>query len=83
MAGGSKGSRRVLRSFCPIYDPFTTESPDMLARKPQVLLALVLLRVIEHITKTDKDQDWLDFYEALKPLAEGTLRQRDVVKETK
>jgi len=49
-----------------------------LEKKPQMLLALVLLRIIEHISKDDPDQEWVDLYNSIKPLAESSLRKRQI-----
>ncbi len=44
--------------------------------KSEVLLARVCLRLLEEVTKNDRDQDWVDLYNAIKPLAESHIRVR-------
>ncbi len=46
----------------------------MLATEREVLLARVCLHLLDRVTKKDRDQEWLDFYNAIKPMAEGILR---------
>ncbi len=59
----------------------TYEMPDdererarVLATHWEVLLAKLLLRIADKITGDDPDQEFLELYNDLKPLAEHTLR---------
>ncbi len=46
----------------------------MLVSDREVLLARVLLHILDRVSKDDRDQEWLEFYNAIKPMAEGILR---------
>ncbi len=40
----------------------------------EMLLARLLLRVADRIAETDRDQDFVELYNEVKVLSEGTLR---------
>jgi len=50
-------------------------SVRVLANDWEVLLARLLLRVCDTVADSDRDQEFLDLYNSLKPLAEKTLRK--------
>lgn len=54
-----------------IADP---NSPRVLANDWEVLLARLLLRVCDTVAESDRDQEFLELYNGLKPLAEKALR---------
>ncbi len=90
MAGGSKGSWRVLRLLLALKDAMskkrethdTDRSPplrgQLLGAKRKVSLASVLLRALEYLSENDSDQRFLDLYNELKPAVERSLRKRVV-----
>lgn len=46
----------------------------VLANDWEVLLARLLLRVCNTVAEADRDQEFLELYDSIKPLAEKTLR---------
>lgn len=47
---------------------------EMLVTKREMLMAQLLLRVCDEISITDRDQEFVRLYDAIKPIAEGILR---------
>ncbi len=51
-----------------------TVSKRMLAHQSQMSLAKLLLRLCDTIASDDRDQEFLDLYNEVKPIAERKLR---------
>ncbi len=50
------------------------EPPRVQATQWEVILARAVIKICDEIGLKDADQEWLDIYNTLKPLAEHTLR---------
>lgn len=49
-------------------------TPRVLANSWEVLLARLLLRLCDRVAESDRDQEFVELYNSIKPLAEKALR---------
>ncbi len=54
--------------------PARTIRDTMLATKREVLLARLLLRVCDALALEDADQEFIELYNSIKPIAEALVR---------